>query len=76
MVRDAGTDEAYVAQSGWYRYIDSDGKTVEVHYTADKSGFVPTGDIIAESIIAAAKAAGGLPSAAPVPVPAKGAVRP
>ncbi|KAG4074805.1 hypothetical protein HA402_006444 [Bradysia odoriphaga] len=60
VVKNAGTDEAYVAQSGFYKYIDSEGSPVEVHYTADENGFVPIGSIIAESISAAAKAAAGV----------------
>lgn len=58
VVKNAGTDEAYVAQSGFYKYIDVDGAPVEVHYTADENGFVPFGTSILESISAAAKAAG------------------
>ncbi|XP_037027309.1 endocuticle structural glycoprotein SgAbd-9-like [Bradysia coprophila] len=60
VVKNAGTDEAYVAQSGFYKYIDADGSPVEVHYTADENGFVPFGSIIAESISAAARAAAGV----------------
>lgn len=60
VVKNAGTDEAYVAQSGFYKYIDADGSPVEVHYTADENGFVPYGTIIHESIIAAARAASGV----------------
>jgi hypothetical protein len=57
VLKNGGTDEAYVAQSGSYKYIDVDGKPVEVHYTADENGFVPFGEIINDSISAAAKAA-------------------
>lgn len=57
VVKNAGTDEAYVAQSGFYKYIDADGSPVEVHYTADENGFVPYGTNILDAITAAAKAA-------------------
>ncbi len=60
VVKNVGTDEQYVAQSGFYKYIDVDGSPVEVHYTADENGFVPYGTNILESISAAAKAAAGV----------------
>lgn len=47
--------------SGSYRYIDEEGRTVEVHYTAGKNGFVPVGTNILPEISAAAKAAATLP---------------
>lgn len=51
-------DEAKkVSISGSYKYIDADGKEVEVHYTADENGFVPIGTNIPEAISNAAKAA-------------------
>lgn len=60
VVKNAGTDEAYVAQSGFYKYIDAEGTPVEVHYTADENGFVPYGSIISDSITNAAKAVAGV----------------
>ncbi|CAD7076738.1 unnamed protein product [Hermetia illucens] len=50
-----GDEKSYVAMVGSYRYIDADGQTVEVHYTADEHGFVPTGTIIHEAVANAAK---------------------
>lgn len=50
-------EEKKVSISGSYKYIDADGKEVEVHYTADENGFVPHGSNIPESISNAAKAA-------------------
>jgi len=44
-----------------YSYIDANGDTVEVHYTAGKNGFVPIGTIIPKEITALAKAAADLP---------------
>ncbi|KAL5287365.1 lea-1 family protein [Megaselia abdita] len=49
-------DDKKVSISGSYKYIDADGKEVEVHYTADENGFVPIGTNIPESISNAAKA--------------------
>lgn len=46
-----------ISISGSYKYIDADGKEVEVHYTADENGFVPHGSNIPESISNAARAA-------------------
>lgn len=46
-----------VSISGSYKYIDPDGKEVEVHYTADENGFVPHGSNIPEAISNAARAA-------------------
>ncbi|KAH8233512.1 larval cuticle protein LCP-17 [Drosophila bipectinata] len=61
VVVDAGTEEEALEVSGSYRYIDADGNTVEVHYTAGKNGFVPVGTIIPSEITALAKAAADLP---------------
>lgn len=62
VVIDAGTEDEALEISGSYRYIDADGQTVEVHYTAGKNGFVPVGTIIPNEISALAKAAADLPS--------------
>ncbi|KAH8321478.1 hypothetical protein KR074_005960 [Drosophila pseudoananassae] len=61
VVENAGTDDEALEVSGSYRYIDADGNTVEVHYTAGKNGFVPVGTIIPNEITALAKAAADLP---------------
>ncbi|TMW43870.1 hypothetical protein DOY81_011050 [Sarcophaga bullata] len=42
---------------GSYKYIDEDGKEVEVFYTAGVNGFVPYGKTINEEISAVAEAA-------------------
>ncbi|XP_065368587.1 larval cuticle protein LCP-17-like [Calliphora vicina] len=60
-VVDAGTEDEALEVSGSYRYIDEEGQTVEVHYTAGKNGFVPVGTNILSEISAAAKAAADLP---------------
>ncbi|KAM7343662.1 cuticular protein 47Eb [Cochliomyia hominivorax] len=60
-VVDAGTEDEALEVSGSYRYIDEEGRTVEVHYTAGKNGFVPVGTHILPEISAAAKAAASLP---------------
>lgn len=60
-VVDAGTEDEALEVSGSYRYIDEEGRTVEVHYTAGKNGFVPYGTNILSEISAAAKAAADLP---------------
>ena len=51
-----GEEDAYFAITGSYRYIDVNGEEVEVHYTADKNGFIPSGTNIADSIVQAARA--------------------
>ncbi|XP_064548030.1 larval cuticle protein LCP-17 [Drosophila montana] len=61
VVHNAGTDDESLEVSGSYRYIDADGQLVEVHYTAGKNGFVPTGTHILGEITALAKAAADLP---------------
>lgn len=38
-----GEENEAVAVEGSYRFIDGDGKEVEVHYTANDDGFVPEG---------------------------------
>lgn len=38
-----GEENEGVAVEGVYRYLDGDGKQVEVHYKADDNGFVPEG---------------------------------
>ncbi|XP_023179410.2 larval cuticle protein LCP-17 [Drosophila hydei] len=57
----AGTDDEALEVKGSYRYYDSDGQLVEVHYTAGKNGFVPIGTNIAPEISSLAKAAADLP---------------
>ena len=54
-------DEALEVK-GSYKYINDEGKEVEVFYTAGKNGFVPYGTIINPEISAAAEAAKDLPS--------------
>lgn len=54
-VMNAGSEEAYVAITGFYKYFDPTGQLVEVHYTADENGFVPTGSHIPSVISEAAK---------------------
>ncbi|KAH8372943.1 hypothetical protein KR009_008553 [Drosophila setifemur] len=61
VIENAGTEDEALEVSGSYRYIDADGNTVEVHYTAGKNGFVPVGTIIPSEITALAKAAADLP---------------
>ncbi|XP_037943799.1 uncharacterized protein LOC119676624 [Teleopsis dalmanni] len=61
VVENAGTDDEALEVSGSYRYIDADGREVEVHYTAGKNGFVPVGTNILSEITALAKAAADLP---------------
>ncbi|XP_017038785.1 uncharacterized protein LOC108086394 [Drosophila ficusphila] len=61
VVENAGTDDEALEVSGSYRYIDADGNTVEVTYTAGKNGFVPVGTIIPAEITQLAKAAADLP---------------
>ncbi|EDW02344.1 patellin-1 [Drosophila grimshawi] len=62
VVENAGTDEEALEISGSYRYIDADGQVVEVHYTAGKNGFVPSGTNIAGEITQLAKNAASLPN--------------
>lgn len=62
ILTNAGTEDEALEVSGSYRYIDADGNTVEVHYTAGKNGFVPIGTIIPNEISELAKAAADLPS--------------
>lgn len=62
VVENAGTDDEALEVSGSYRYIDSDGQEVEVHYTAGKNGFVPVGTNILSEISALARAAADLPN--------------
>ncbi|KAH8280451.1 hypothetical protein KR018_007745 [Drosophila ironensis] len=61
VIENAGTEDEALEVSGSYRYIDAEGNTVEVHYTAGKNGFVPVGTIIPNEITALAKAAADLP---------------
>lgn len=58
----AGTEDEALEVTGSYRYIDAEGNTVEVTYTAGKNGFVPIGTIIPSEISELAKAAADLPS--------------
>ncbi|XP_022229600.2 uncharacterized protein LOC111078948 isoform X2 [Drosophila obscura] len=61
-LQNAGTEDEALEVSGSYRYIDADGNTVEVHYTAGRNGFVPIGTIIPKEITAVAQAAADLPN--------------
>ncbi|KAH8234153.1 hypothetical protein KR038_002415 [Drosophila bunnanda] len=61
VIENAGTEDEALEVSGMYSYIDADGNTVVVHYTAGKNGFVPVGTIIPAEITALAKAAADLP---------------
>jgi len=61
VIENAGTEDEALEVSGMYSYIDANGDTVEVHYTAGKNGFVPIGTIIPKEITALAKAAADLP---------------
>ncbi|XP_013109108.1 endocuticle structural glycoprotein ABD-5 [Stomoxys calcitrans] len=56
-VINAGTEDEALEVSGSYRYIDAEGREVEVHYTAGKKGFVPIGTNILPEISEAAKLA-------------------
>ncbi|KAI8039980.1 uncharacterized protein LOC128253892 [Drosophila gunungcola] len=60
-LENAGTEDEALEVSGMYSYIDADGNTVEVHYTAGKNGFVPVGTIIPKEITELARAAADLP---------------
>ncbi|XP_062135128.1 larval cuticle protein LCP-17-like [Drosophila sulfurigaster albostrigata] len=59
---DAGTEDEALEVQGSYRYVDADGQTIEVHYTAGKNGFVPFGTNIPSEISLNAKAAADLPN--------------
>ncbi|SPP74579.1 uncharacterized protein LOC117591875 isoform X2 [Drosophila guanche] len=61
-LQNAGTEDEALEVSGSYRYIDADGNTVEVHYTAGRNGFVPIGTTIPKEITAVAQAAADLPN--------------
>ncbi|KAH8291050.1 hypothetical protein KR054_008051 [Drosophila jambulina] len=61
VIENAGTEDEALEVTGMYSYIDADGNTVVVHYTAGKNGFVPVGTIIPAEITALAKAAADLP---------------
>lgn len=61
VIENAGTEDETLEVSGMYSYIDADGNTVEVHYTAGKNGFVPIGTIIPKEITELAKSAALLP---------------
>ncbi|XP_037716476.1 endocuticle structural glycoprotein SgAbd-2 [Drosophila subpulchrella] len=61
VIENAGTEDEALEVSGMYSYIDANGDTVEVRYTAGKNGFVPIGTIIPKEITALAKAAADLP---------------
>ncbi|XP_075165366.1 endocuticle structural glycoprotein ABD-5-like [Haematobia irritans] len=56
-VINSGTEEEALEVSGSYRYIDEEGREIEVHYTAGKNGFVPIGTNIFSEISEAAKLA-------------------
>ncbi|XP_055387538.1 endocuticle structural protein SgAbd-6-like [Condylostylus longicornis] len=55
--KNVGTEDAYLEITGTYRYVDKDGQNVEVHYTADDKGFIPSGTNIPEDISKAARLA-------------------
>ncbi|KAH8336781.1 uncharacterized protein Cpr47Eb [Drosophila kikkawai] len=61
VIENAGTEDEALEVSGMYSYVDADGNTVVVNYTAGKNGFVPVGTIIPAEITALAKAAADLP---------------
>ncbi|KAH8348676.1 hypothetical protein KR084_009745 [Drosophila pseudotakahashii] len=61
VIQNAGTEDEALEVSGSYRYIDADGNTVEVNYTAGKNGFVPIGTIIPKEITELARSAADLP---------------
>ena len=61
VIENAGTEDEALEVSGMYSYIDADGNTVEVHYTAGKNGFVPIGTIIPKEITELAKSTAFLP---------------
>ncbi|XP_043642686.1 uncharacterized protein LOC122612883 [Drosophila teissieri] len=61
VIENAGTEDEALEVSGMYSYVDADGNTVEVHYTAGKNGFVPIGTIIPKEITELAKSAALLP---------------
>ena len=64
-IMNAGTEDEALEIKGSYKYIDEDGKEVEVFYTAGVNGFVPYGKTINEEISAAAEAAKDLPKEEP-----------
>uniref|UniRef100_A0A1B0G6Q4 Uncharacterized protein n=1 Tax=Glossina morsitans morsitans TaxID=37546 RepID=A0A1B0G6Q4_GLOMM len=37
-------EETILVQRGFFRYMDPEGKEVELRYTADENGFQPQGD--------------------------------
>lgn len=41
-----GVENSPVEVSGLYRYINEEGKTIEVHYSANQHGFVPESEVI------------------------------
>ncbi|EDV95670.1 larval cuticle protein 65Ag1 [Drosophila grimshawi] len=45
-LKNAGTDNEYIAVHGSFSYVADDGKTYSVVYTADENGFQPKGDHI------------------------------
>lgn len=51
-----GEENTFIAVIGSYKYFDSEGQIVEVHYTSDDRGFVPYGSHISERITNNAKA--------------------
>lgn len=61
-VINAGTPEESLEVKGSYKYINEDGETVEVFYTAGVNGFVPYGSVVNPEITAVAQAAKDLPS--------------
>lgn len=65
VVINAGTKDEALEVKGSYKYIDEDGKEVEVFYTAGVNGFVPYSKIINEEISAVAEAAKDLPKEEP-----------
>lgn len=55
VVKNPGTDHAYLEINGAYSFFDADGKEVIVQYKADDKGFVPVGNNIPDAISLAAK---------------------
>lgn len=43
-----GKEDAYVATVGLYKFKNPEGELVEVRYTADTKGFLPSGTNIPE----------------------------
>lgn len=46
-----GTEDEMISVVGKYRYKNEHGEVVEVSYTSDDHGFVPTGTVIHKEVI-------------------------